>query len=664
MMVSRRPVAGAFPRALQLALFVAVVGLGLRPASAAPGDVDRARAEQDRRIKRTVSTGGEPALQRLVESEVVRAEQTGTAIDLYLAGRILCATAKDATDGPARTKRGFDYLVRAVRADGRLWQAKMAMALVYLEAERPADARRVLDDVRRQAPGEIEPQRLYAKLLLDEAAYDEAIPLMEQLLQREADQPEILAALAEACFVAERAEDAVRWFLRLKGMNDGAYWRQNPRWPVMLAQAAMVSGQTELALRQMQELRGTPAWNENPRLQAMLIAVLAESGAAPSTVRREVESYLQRAPDDLGMRMSAVDLAIDAGNVAAARDHLELLVPKLEDENARKRATQLLEMLRQGLDPRRGPQRPAGPQPPLEVPDESPFVDLLRRCIGDDVEVRRAALQEYLQQEIPVLDRIVYRRVHHDVEPDSTCRILVARILGGFDAASASDPLVPYTAARNLAYALEDPDPGVRSVVAEELGGIGAPVALLYLQPYLYSLDLLPTGDAVADKLAEREYNAARVALVKLTGHEDLPATAARWVPLADASAHRDTWTDWFDGPEGQVAVLRALDDLERAAAVEQPPYGPLVWCHRYIFASCFPPSPEPVARRAYEVLRAALPTGDPKEAEAADPTGHSIFADFPRWTDAELDALGTAKRAEALRTWWRSKVGGSLGGR
>lgn len=647
--------------ALGLLLLAFGMQLGARGAAAAPADVDRARADQDRKIKRTISSGGEAALKRLVESEALRAEQTGTAIDLYLAGRILCATAKDAPDGPARTKRGFDYFVRAVRADGQLWQAKMAMALVYMDAGHTDDARKVIERVRAQVPGEPEPLRLLVKLLLDQEAYAEAIPHMEQLLQADPDQPEIVAALAEACFVAERAEEAVRWFLRLK---ETPYWDQNPRWPVMLAQAAMVSGQTEVALRQMQELRGTPVWNENPRLQAMLIAILAETHAAPAARRKEVESYLQRAPDDAGMRMMAVDLAIDAGNVAAARDHLELLLPKLKDEAARKRATDLLELLRQGLDPRRGPQRPAGPEPPPEIPEESPFVDLLRRCTGDDVAVRRAALQEYLQAEIGVLDRIIYNRVHYDIEPDSTCRILVARILGAFDAESASDPIVPYTAARTLAYALEDPDPGVRSVVAEELGGLGVPVALLYLQPYLYSLDLVPTGDEVADKAAEREYNATRAALVKLTGHEDLAATAARWVPLKEASAHRDTWTDWFDGPEGQTSVLRALDDMARAAEVEAPPYGPVLWCHRYIFASCFPPSPGPVARRAYTVLRDALPQGDPAEAEKADPPGHRIFADFPRWSDAELDALGVTERAEQLRAWWRSKVGGSLGGR
>ena len=131
--------------ALGLVLLAFGMQLGARVAAAAPADVDRARADQDRKIKRTISSGGEAALKRLVESEALRAEQTGTAIDLYLAGRILCATAKDAPDGPARTKRGFDYFVRAVRADGQLWQAKMAMALVYMDAGRTADARQVIE---------------------------------------------------------------------------------------------------------------------------------------------------------------------------------------------------------------------------------------------------------------------------------------------------------------------------------------------------------------------------------------------------------------------------------------------------------------------------------------------------------------------------------------
>ena len=45
----------------------------------------------------------------------------------------------------------------------------------------------------------------------------------------------------------------------------------------------------------------------------------------------------------------------------------------------------------------------AAPSRPV-IPEDSPYVDLLRRCTSRDVAVRRLALQEYLELELAVLD--------------------------------------------------------------------------------------------------------------------------------------------------------------------------------------------------------------------------------------------------------------------
>ncbi len=616
--------------------------------------VGRARAEQDRNIKSTLARGGQSALDRLVEREVLRAEQTGRSVDLYLAGRILCATAENDDEGRKRQRRGFEYFRRALRADPSLWHARMAMALVWLEADRLDDARVAIDQVRTQVPQELEPLRVAIEVRLRQKAYSDAIALLTELQAREPDNAGLLATLGELNLLSERADEAFGWFTRLKATEAYA---SEPRWAVQYAQSAMATGHGDVAVRELVALRGSSFWIAQPEVQRMLLEVLLATKAAPATLRREVESYLQRAPEDPMWRAIAVDLAIDAGDIRTARIHLEAVLPHVKEGPERERALSLLELLKQGFDPRQGPPRPLGPEPPPPVPVESPFAELLKRCLAEDVETRRAALQEYLDLDLAVLDMVVYIRVHPDVEPDPTCRLLVARILGAFDAASAAEPVISYTAAKHLAHAMNDPDATVRAVAAEELGGMGVPSALLYLRLYVQAIDLSPTEDEARRKDAAREYNAARLALVALTGRQDLPVSAPRWVPFEQAEAHRDGWTAWFDGPEGTRAIVAALDDLDRAVRVEKPPFGPARWCHHFAFSLCFQPWPREVALRAYRVLRDALPPTIGAAEETVDPRHARLFADFPRWSDEELASMSAIAVDSGLRTWWRGHV-------
>jgi thioredoxin-like negative regulator of GroEL len=643
--------------ALALLLGLAL-SLALRPGAARAADpaaVESARSAQDRHINTTLAQGGEAALERLAGAAVMRAERTGTAIDLYLAGRILVHPRGPKPDR-ARQTQSFRLLQRAIQADPTLWRAKMGMAQLWMEFGQFDDAQRAVDQIRAQVPREEEPLRLAIQLQLRARQWAEAVPLLERLHAGHPDEPDLIAALAEANFMAERYEDAFGWFVRLRA---SPVWTANPRWPAMYAQAALVAGQPDVARRELEGLRGTAVWDETPQMQAQLLQVLLQQRADAPALRREVESYLPRVPDDHGVRSLAVDLAIEAGDLPGARAHLETLLPHIPEGEARTRAEGLLAMLREGFDPRRPVPRPAGPAPPPVIPEDSPYVDLLRRCTSNDVATRRLALQEYLEIGLEVLDPIIYLRVHEAYEPDATCRILVARILGGFDARSTTDPATPRSAARHLALALEDGDAAVRTVVAEELGGLGVPAALLYLFPLLYAIDVRSEpSDAATGRLREREFNAVRLALVELGGWDDGGSGGSRWVPLADAQAVRDRWTAWTDGPGGQAMTLRALADLREAAALEDGPYGPLLWCQRYIFAHCFSPTPTPVALAAYRVFRSLVPATPPDPGAGGTVRGASLFHDFPVLSDAELETLPREALDARLGAWWRSHVG------
>lgn len=275
----------------------------------------------------------------------------------------------------------------------------------------------------------------------------------------------------------------------------------------------------------------------------------------------------------------------------------------------------------------------------------NPLVDLMKRCTDADVAVRRKALHEYFELDLPFVDPIVYRRHDHRIEKDAECRLWVVKILSRFENGTA-DPEIVRIAARYVGLALEDPSTMVRREAAQGLGNIGAPAGVIYMMPHLAAmpLDTEPKTDAAREEL-EREYNATRMALTKLTGRVDYEIGDEPWVPLADARANREAWKAWFDTPEGVAKRREGMADLAEVKDVDPR------WQLRYILADVIavePPAPAPIALDAYKVLRDRV-----RDLPAATREGDPWWRSFPLYDDKDVNETNLPRIRSELKGWW-----------
>ena len=275
----------------------------------------------------------------------------------------------------------------------------------------------------------------------------------------------------------------------------------------------------------------------------------------------------------------------------------------------------------------------------------NPLVELMQRCTAEDPQVRRKALHEYFELDLPFVDPTIYRRHDHRVEPDAECRLWVVKILSRFENGTA-DPEIVRIAARYVGLALEDPSSSVRRAAAQGLGKIGAPAGVIYMLPHLAAmpLDTAPATDAAAEEL-EREYNATRMALTKLTGHVDYQIGDEAWVTLKDAPANREAWKAWLDTTDGVAKRREGMADLAEVKDVDPR------WQLRYILADVIavePPAPTPIALDAYKVLRDRI-RDLPAEKREGDPWWRA----FPLYPDAEVSEATLPRIRSELKGWW-----------
>ena len=135
------------------------------------------------------------------------------------------------------------------------------------------------------------------------------------------------------------------------------------------------------------------------------------------------------------------------------------------------------------------------------------------------------------------------------------------------------------------------------------------------------------------------EYNAARGALVRLTGFDDLPIGAERWVAAAQLIGSWARWRAWLDSAAGVEAKLKAIGELERIG--ESHPE----W---YLMVPIFvDPSPV-VVRAAYRALLAHV------HSEPPDERARRLWPTFPRVDAEALDAAGLRTLRERLDAWWK----------
>lgn len=315
--------------------------------------------------------------------------------------------------------------------------------------------------------------------------------------------------------------------------------------------------------------------------------------------------------------------------------YLERMIALLDDEpEAQAKLREVLADVKAG----KTAQQPA---------ETHPIVALMRRCVDPDPVVRRAALHEYYELNLPFVDAAIYRRHDHRIEPDALCRLWVVKILSRFESGTADAEIVRI-AARYTGLALEDPASMVRREAAQGLGKIGAPAGLIYLLPHLAAMELetLPKTESEREDL-EREYNATRMALGQLTGRIDYEIGDDSWIELQDAADNREGWQRWLDTKDGVAKRLEGMADLGEVRDVDPR------WQLRYILADVIavePPAPAPVALAAYKVLRDRI-QALPEAERRADPW----WKTFPIYPDAEVDESTLPKLRSELKGWWNS---------
>jgi len=291
------------------------------------------------------------------------------------------------------------------------------------------------------------------------------------------------------------------------------------------------------------------------------------------------------------------------------------------------------------------------------APDESLWtrdnlVELVERCLHPDVKVRREALRQYFDLDLPFVDPVVYQRHDPRIEPDPECRLIVVQVLGRFRVSDAH-PEIVRIASRYVGYALEDPDQEVRMMAAQELGRIGAPAGILYLMPYLEHMQLDTSGLTTSSRVAlEKEYNAARATLAALTGRQDIEPGAPNWVGIDATPAHRDAWLAWYDGAAAVPARMRALADLDQDENA-----GPR-WPLRYLLTDLMKQprsdgrtTPTQIWVRTYQLLRRHVLLV--KQTDAAAFAKDPWWPTFPIYEDEDLSEERIPTYRQALKDWW-----------
>ncbi|MDA1194337.1 MAG: tetratricopeptide repeat protein [Planctomycetota bacterium] len=576
----------------------------------------------------------------------------------------LLMAAKFATLGrdPQEAKRAAEAVLRV---DPEQDEAREMLATAYMLLEQWEQAQRALETLIRKEPQAIALRARWVECALQLKKWDAASGELRNLLSVAPKDPGLRQMMVRAHMGRGDPAAAIK-VLQAMAAEDPADWRSRS----ILAELLLGTGETAAArvelLAVLASLSSAPVSEQTKIARAHTLQLLAFSAVTEGRALRGQEDAAaqERAralDDEIVRRLGEADTLIplpphllDTMQVTLAQlgRHKERL-PYLRRLRAGmtgqpeelKRLDEVIGLLESGQSEAPGATRSAA----------GAMADLIRRCTHEDEVVRREALHEYYDLNIPLVDPIVYQRHEPRVEPDALCRFWVVRILSRFETGTA-DPEIVRIAARYVGLALEDPVSSVRRGAAAGLGKIAAPAGLLYLIPHLFAmpLEVLPDGEDERQAL-EEEYNATRAAFSALTGRVDLEIGGGAWIALDAAEANRRAWRTWLDTPDGVAARLAGLDDLAQVRDVDPR------WQLRYILVDVIqtkPAVPDAVARKAYQVLRDRVQALSAKERQ-----GDPWWQTFPMFSDESTAGDGLGAVRTAIRGWWetaRPKAAGS----
>ncbi len=606
-------------------------------------EVERGRSEQDRLINscRARKAGLGSVLRRFKQRVIKEA----TAVNYYLYGRVLFFDKKD--------EEAIRMMRRALEVGAHFWYADWALAVGFLRKKRYQDVAFHLAEVRRKKPDHPQVDPLAIQMHIDQKQWREADSIARRMLQADPHDWQVRRILAICRMQLKYWEHALphlkallRKFPRDLGVRRGLIdsLLALERWQEVAAELRQFNRLVkndpltlwQLGLSTFQV--GSNIMNEAFKTQDAE-KVKAAQAKAQTWFGEAAEALV--ALDKLKPNtLHVLDLLQTIYTFLGEREKLvatlKRMLPLIEDPEKKQQLQDMLKRVEEGGTPGESP----GDAPGWK---RNPLAELLERCVHPDPAVRKQALSEYHDHDLPFVDPIIYRRYDPKVEPDAECRLLVVRILGTYRTGEA-DPEVVRSVSRYVALALEDPVLQVRTVAAEELGNIGAKTGILYVIPQFTSLRLSPLpADPDARSALVAEYNACRLALVALTGRNDVAISARNWILADGMEKNRDGWTTWLDGPAGVATRLAALKELRAIDDVDPR------WHLRYILVDVLRPEPAPsgIALESYRVLRDRVQAFGDKVA--ADPWWKS----FPVIPDSEVTGDKLPQIRERMKTWW-----------
>lgn len=464
-------------------------------------------------------------------------------------------------------------LRRALTLQPSFYFAHKRLAILEVKRNRPQLAERHLDEVLRRSPRDPDALKVLAQIRLEARDWDRALPVLETLLAVEPTNEGVRRSIA---LVLVQKED----------------------WP--------------RALKELRVLRGRMP--QDPAIRWYYATALFQTHDLKEA-GREFEALVRIEPKDIRSLDILRLIYLQQSDWKSLQRTLERMLPLVQDEEMAAQIANALARLKAG-------ERPGEAGAGQEWPSNS-WMALIDRATGADVEARREALQEYHARQLPRMPHVLVTRIHPDREPDPRCRQWLLRIMGQMQ-----NPLL----AQVTAYALYDPDPTVRATAAETLGQVATPSGLLYLMPML----LGDPGHAPTEsQLAE--INAARRAVIQITGHYDAFGGPDAWVKAEDAARMRAAWIEWLAAPEGVHHRLRAIADLEAQADLRP---------ELHLLEDVSDPDLG-IAKAAYGVLlaRSKLPSDD--EVAAA------MWPRFPVFPESEQTLEGFGRIRAAVNAWW-----------
>ena len=534
-------------------------------------------------------------------------------------------------------KAGCEALLRKNAGD---MEARYHLAVAYMGGKEYKQAKYLLEKLVASDPRAINVRMLWVECALALEQWAEAEKELQQLGQAFPKDPYIKEKLVETRLNSGDSEGAAKVLREMIAAQP-----DEPRLRGLLAQTLLMLKDLPGAERELDFLQGLIAKDEKleamrPWVLRMLSFIYAQTERDDEAVRTLAAlDALEKLPPNL-LDMWQVTLA-KLGRHQERIPVLQRLLPFLEGQpEGLAKVQALITALEAGE---------ASPDAEPGMFGADQLGALIERCTSPDVNVRRKALYEYYELDLPFADPVIYHRHDPRIEPDPECRLWVVKILGRFPAGRAQPDIVRI-AARYAGYALEDPDAKVRQAAATALGSILAPAGTLYLRAHIGALrkrlEQLPEGREDREAL-EREVNAVRTALRAVTGHNDVAIGENDWVPLAEASKSLVAWDAWLDTEAGALKRVEGIEDLGAIDDIDPR------WHLRYILADVIqdkPPAPLPVALAAYRILRDRI-----RGLPAARRDGDPWWKTFPVFPDDKLAAAHLPEIRAAVKSWWAS---------